>query len=110
MIGVNNMKKTIISIVTLTCILGLLSGCSSTNNDDRLSIETSIEETTENNTQKMDYKTEKNIYTESDIYSILKDYKQVVLFSSHTHNILNDERAIMRDDFTAIDTAVVMKD
>ena len=49
MIGVNNMKKTIISIVTLTCILGLLSGCSSTNNDDKLSIETSIEETTENN-------------------------------------------------------------
>lgn len=48
---------------------------------------------------------EKDIYTESDIYSILKDYKQVVLFSSHTHNILNDERAIMQDDFTAIDTA-----
>ena len=38
MIGVNNMKKTIISIVTLICILGLSTGWTS-NNDDTISIE-----------------------------------------------------------------------
>ena len=96
MIGVNNMKKTIISIVTLTCILGLLSGCSSTNNDDRLSIETSIEETTENNTKKMDYKTEKNIYNKDDIKI---EYPQILNDSNNekikTINDLIKEEAIL---------------
>lgn len=96
MIGVNNMKKTIISIVTLTCILGLLSGCSSTNNDDRLSIETSTEETTENNTQKMDYKTEKNIYNKDDIKI---EYPQILNDSNNekikTINDLIKEEAIL---------------
>ena len=96
MIGVNNMKKTIISIVTLTCILGLLSGCSSTNNDDRLSIETSTEETTENNTQKKDYKTEKNIYNKDDIKI---EYPQILNDSNNekikTINDLIKEEAIL---------------
>ena len=41
----------------------------------------------------------------SRVYNILKDYPQVVLFTSHTHQLLNEERSIMQKDFTMVNTA-----
>lgn len=38
------------------------------------------------------------------LYPILKDYPQVVCFSGHSHNPLNDERSIYQKDFTCVGT------
>lgn len=40
----------------------------------------------------------------SDIYSVLKDYPQVISFSGHSHYSLLDERSIYQGEFTAINT------
>lgn len=39
-----------------------------------------------------------------EIYSVLKDYPQAVVFTSHSHYCLSDERSIMQKDFTMINT------
>lgn len=39
------------------------------------------------------------------LYDKLREYPQVVLFTSHTHNMLNDERSIVQDKFTTVNTA-----
>ncbi len=39
-----------------------------------------------------------------DIYTVLKDYPQVISFSGHSHYALCDERSIWQGDFTAINT------
>lgn len=39
-----------------------------------------------------------------EIYSILKNYPQAVVFTSHSHYCLSDERSIMQKDFTMINT------
>ncbi|KNF08955.1 putative phosphohydrolase [Gottschalkia purinilytica] len=41
----------------------------------------------------------------SALYSVLKDYPQVITFSGHSHYPLNDERSIHQKDFTSIGTA-----
>lgn len=51
--------------------------------------------------------TAKEVYTKSDIYSVLKNYPQVVLFTSHTHYLLQDERSIQQDGFTMVNTATL---
>ncbi len=39
-----------------------------------------------------------------EIYSILKEYPQAVVFTGHSHYCMSDERAIMQKDFTVINT------
>lgn len=39
-----------------------------------------------------------------EIYSIIKNYPQAVVFTSHSHYCLSDERSIMQKDFTMINT------
>ncbi|SHI46182.1 Carbohydrate binding domain-containing protein [Clostridium cavendishii DSM 21758] len=39
------------------------------------------------------------------LYSVLKDYPQVVTFSGHSHYALNDERSIHQRDFTSVGTS-----
>ncbi len=39
-----------------------------------------------------------------EIYSVIKQYPQAVVFTSHSHYCLSDERAIMQKDFTTINT------
>lgn len=43
----------------------------------------------------------------ADIYSVLKDYPQVISFSGHSHYSLLDERSIYQGDFTAINTQTI---
>ena len=38
------------------------------------------------------------------IYNILKEYPQAVVFTSHSHYCLSDERAIMQKEFTVVNT------
>lgn len=39
-----------------------------------------------------------------EIYNILKEYPQAVIFTGHSHYCMSDERAIMQKDFTVINT------
>ncbi len=39
-----------------------------------------------------------------EIYAILKQYPQAVVFTSHSHYCLSDERSIMQKDFTMVNT------
>ncbi len=39
-----------------------------------------------------------------EIYNVLKDYPQAVVFTSHSHYCLSDERSIMQKDFTLVNT------
>lgn len=39
-----------------------------------------------------------------EIYNILKEYPQAVVFTGHSHYCMSDERAIMQKDFTVINT------
>lgn len=42
-----------------------------------------------------------------DIYSVIKDYPQVISFSGHSHYSLIDERSIFQGEFTAINTQTI---
>lgn len=44
---------------------------------------------------------------QADIKNLLNNYPQVIYFSGHTHNALENPRAIWQGNFTAIDTASV---
>lgn len=39
-----------------------------------------------------------------EIYDIIKQYPQAVVFTSHSHYCLSDERSIMQNDFTIVNT------
>lgn len=39
-----------------------------------------------------------------EIYSVIKEYPQAVVFTSHSHYCLDDERSIVQKDFTMINT------
>ena len=39
-----------------------------------------------------------------EIYDILKEYPQAVVFTSHSHYCMSDERSIMQKDFTIVNT------
>ena len=46
-------------------------------------------------------------YATDDVTDILRKYPQVVTFGGHLHYPLNDDRAIMQTDFTAMETATL---
>lgn len=46
-------------------------------------------------------------YATDDLLPILRKYPQVVTFGGHLHYPLNDERAIMQTEFTAMETATL---
>ena len=48
---------------------------------------------------------ETSVSSSKELYDRLREYPQVVLFTSHTHYLLNDERSIQQDDFTTVNTA-----
>lgn len=48
---------------------------------------------------------ETSVSSSKELYDKLRAYPQVVLFTSHTHYLLNDERSIQQDDFTTVNTA-----
>lgn len=45
-----------------------------------------------------------SFYSGSDLYSVLKDYPQVIYFAGHLHFPINDERDIWQGDFTTVGT------
>lgn len=100
MIGVNNMKKTIISIVALTCMLGLSARFSSINSNNKLSVETSTKLFTENNKNQNDYELKDTTYNKDNIKI---EYPQILNDSnsdkiSYINDLIKEEAILVHYD------------